>query len=291
MDDDDFDFSGFESTGTEDSGETATVESTEEAAPTVNPAWNEYLEKIPESLRPMVTPAFQAWDQGVSQRFSELNQKWEPYREFQEQQIGRDALQQAYTLAQQVQQDPVGIYTRLHEILSQDPRYAQQLIQAGLIPDPNKAAEVTEETPSRDPLAEIDRLQQQLRERDEEMLNSLRQQEEQQRFNEVYEKTQNDIAEGFTRIETAIGKPIPNPVRAEIIKHAQYMGGQSGKYVSVEEAAPYVFQFMQQARAGAKGAPRTIGGGGAAAPLQIDPATATPEQRVALAQEIARRLS
>jgi hypothetical protein len=43
--------------------------------------WAEYLEPLPESVRPLVEPAFKEWDAQVTKRFQSLHSEYEPYKQ------------------------------------------------------------------------------------------------------------------------------------------------------------------------------------------------------------------
>jgi len=64
----------------------------------VNPAWNEFLEAIPEDYRdevqPLVTPVLQKWDQGVQQRFEE----YKPYEKYAKEKIDPQVMDYALGL-------------------------------------------------------------------------------------------------------------------------------------------------------------------------------------------------
>lgn len=64
----------------------------------------DYLEQVPETVRPLVEPTFQEWDKNVTQRFQELHSQWEPWKEVADQYQPEDvigALQMALVLDQE----------------------------------------------------------------------------------------------------------------------------------------------------------------------------------------------
>lgn len=91
------------------------------AEPTANsnPApWAEYLEPLPDSVRPLVEPAFKKWDADVTQRFQKYSQdlesykEWDPIREeFGDPQVALQAAQ----LMQAINEDPERVYRALAE--------------------------------------------------------------------------------------------------------------------------------------------------------------------------------
>ena len=73
-----------------------------------NPAYAEYLDRIPNEARGVAEEAFKAWDQNVQQRFTsaaEAQKGWEPYEQAGVKQYDPEVVQQAIQLYQAAQ-DP-----------------------------------------------------------------------------------------------------------------------------------------------------------------------------------------
>lgn len=113
-----------------------------------HPAWKEILDVLPSSLHPVVSPALQKWDQGVQQRFQQVQQTYEPYKPFVEQQVNPQNIEQALAIYRQIEADPRGFYDRMGQYVGQgqsdtdadefdddgteeddDPRYARLMQQ------------------------------------------------------------------------------------------------------------------------------------------------------------------
>jgi hypothetical protein len=64
----------------------------------------DYLEKVPEGLRPVVEPAFKEWDGNVNQRFQQYNDQLKEYERYQQviDQYEPEAIGQAIQLAEQL---------------------------------------------------------------------------------------------------------------------------------------------------------------------------------------------
>jgi hypothetical protein len=45
-----------------------------------NPAWQEYLEPIPQEYHEKVRPVLEKWDKGVQERFNQVHQQYEPWK-------------------------------------------------------------------------------------------------------------------------------------------------------------------------------------------------------------------
>ena len=83
-----------------------------------HPAWKEILDVLPSSLHPIVTPALSKWDQGVQERFQQVQSKYEPYNSLVENGIQPDRIEQALGLARMMEEDPQGLYARMGEYFS-----------------------------------------------------------------------------------------------------------------------------------------------------------------------------
>lgn len=70
--------------------------------------WDSYLEPLPESVRPLVEPAFKSWDAEVTKRFQSLHSEYEPYKSFIDE-YEPDAIGQALSIMQQLESDPASV--------------------------------------------------------------------------------------------------------------------------------------------------------------------------------------
>lgn len=87
-----------------------------ENSPGPNPAWDEVLGVIPESLHSAVTPHFQKWDQSAQQRIEQANTQlkaFESYQPFVDNQISPEDLEQGLQLMYQLNTNPQGVYEAL----------------------------------------------------------------------------------------------------------------------------------------------------------------------------------
>lgn len=93
----------------------------------------QYLEQLPESVRPVVEPIFKDWDAGVTRRFGQLHSQFswaEPWQEIAEQ-YDPDTVSQSLTLLQALSTDPEGFYKALGETYGLTPAQAQQAVEQG----------------------------------------------------------------------------------------------------------------------------------------------------------------
>lgn len=93
-----------------------------------------YLEKIPESMRPLVEPAFKEWDANVTRQYQTYSQQLAAYQPYQElfNQYEPEALEQAVNMARLLNDDPQQIFNALAEHLGY-----QVGDQGGLQEDPD----------------------------------------------------------------------------------------------------------------------------------------------------------
>lgn len=135
-----------------------------------HPAWKEILDALPTSLHSVVTPSLEKWDQGVQERFQQVQSKYEPYKGILESELPPDSIERAITLQNMLEQDPQGFYERMKNYFDQgqqnsdeedaytpgeddeevDPRFAQleqsqqmvaQQVQAMMEKEANEKAE------------------------------------------------------------------------------------------------------------------------------------------------------
>lgn len=90
---------------------------------TGNPNWQPFLDVLPSSLHTTVTPVLQQWDQGVQQRFQEINEQYAPYeayKPFIENQVDPQAMEYAMGIFQQLNENPRAIYDALQQAYSEE---------------------------------------------------------------------------------------------------------------------------------------------------------------------------
>lgn len=78
-----------------------------------NPAWNEFLEPIPQELHEKVTPILQKWDQGVQQMVQKVHSEYEPFKQFKEAGIDPSRLEFGARLVQAIEENPQMVYEAL----------------------------------------------------------------------------------------------------------------------------------------------------------------------------------
>lgn len=98
----------------------------------INPAWNDVLGLIPETLHSQITPHFSKWDKGVQERFQQVHSQYEPYKAYQtfvESQISPDDLRMGYGLLQAVYQKPQEVIQAIQQTFNLTPQQTQALLE------------------------------------------------------------------------------------------------------------------------------------------------------------------
>lgn len=94
-----------------------------------NPAWKDLLANVPDSLHHVITPHLQKWDKSVENRFQKLQQDssvYEPYKEFVDQGVDPQSIQQAMAVMSMINDNPDQFFREMQTFYKDDPRFAQQ---------------------------------------------------------------------------------------------------------------------------------------------------------------------
>lgn len=78
-----------------------------------NPAWQEFLEVVPQELHTQVTPLLEKWDKGVQERFQKVHSQYEPYKPIIDAGIDSDTMQFALNLLNSIEENPRLVYDAL----------------------------------------------------------------------------------------------------------------------------------------------------------------------------------
>lgn len=76
--------------------------------------WHQYLEPLPDSVRPLVEPVFKTWDADVTKRFQSLHSEYDPYKPVIDA-WEPDALQQVTAMFEAMQEDPAAFIAQVAE--------------------------------------------------------------------------------------------------------------------------------------------------------------------------------
>lgn len=109
---------GGETTGTENVGGSEPVETTggeNAGGESMNPAWNPLLEKLPSSLHQLITPELRSWDKNFQDKISEVQSQYEPYKQFLDNKIEPQTIEQAIGLYNLINQNPQLVYEQMQQ--------------------------------------------------------------------------------------------------------------------------------------------------------------------------------
>lgn len=268
----DFDFSKFGVTQQEDSTQTEqpSTPAPQQEEVKHNAAWDPILQNIPEAFHGQITPKLKEWDRNynaTAQELAELRKKFEPYQSVLEAGVDPRFMQVSLAMAQDLQRDPVAFLEDLKSRLIQAGRYqeAEQVQQAQ---EQAAGDEGTEPDPYQRQLQEIKTAQEALQQQ-------MAQQAQEQEYAQYYQQAEQEFEASFKNIEAAIGSELSAPMKQRIAQEAIVLEQQLGRPVSLEEGFRSLQQFLGQANAARRQAPRVLpgNGGGHKAPEVPDMAT------------------
>lgn len=201
----------------------------------------EFLQQVPEAQRPLIEPHIKKWDAGVTKRFQELHSQYQPYKE-----IGADPeqLQQAWALAQALEQRPEEIYQVLKDYYENGEGAQQQ----GLQPQPPGAQE--EEVYSQLPPEIVQRL-----DRNDRMLEQMAQYILNSRQKESEAAEDAELDETFSSLRESHGDFDEDWV---LVKISQGMDPAQ----AVQSWQSMIQQQINAASGAGEGLPPILGGGG-----------------------------
>lgn len=104
------------------------MDSVEETTNEGNPSWQELYDVLPQGYQALVEPTLSKWDKSTQAKFTanaEAQRAYEPYKQFLDNEIGSDQIQQALSVAQLIDSDPKAFMAQMQayfgEEASQDP--------------------------------------------------------------------------------------------------------------------------------------------------------------------------
>lgn len=110
-----------ENVGTEPTGEVTSNE-TPQGQPSENgtgesgnPAWNEILGTLPDSLHPVVRPALEKWDKNYQSGIQKVHSQYEPYKPLLDAGFDPQTIQYSLALLDKMENSPREIYDALAE--------------------------------------------------------------------------------------------------------------------------------------------------------------------------------
>lgn len=80
-----------------------------------NPAWNEFLNIVPQELHSQVTPILEKWDKGVNDRFQKVHSEYEPWKPVIGRGVDPETTNFALNLLDSINNNPEMVYNALRE--------------------------------------------------------------------------------------------------------------------------------------------------------------------------------
>lgn len=101
-----------------ENGQTSTDEGTGE-----NPSWQELYSVLPDNLHTLVTPVLEKWEKGTQTQFTQHAEEaktYEPYKQFIDNNVPADQIEQALAVAQLIDSDPQAFMEQMKAFFGQE---------------------------------------------------------------------------------------------------------------------------------------------------------------------------
>lgn len=104
------------------------VEEAEASNASGNPAWQSILDAVPAEYHEALKPQLQEWDTGVSRKFQQIHDKYEPLKAFE----GMDpsTVQEATEIYQQLISDPAATWESIGKVFGLSPQETAQSVSS-----------------------------------------------------------------------------------------------------------------------------------------------------------------
>ena len=238
--------------------QSGTTEGNESKQGNGHPAWQPYLEEIPEPFRQQVTPAFEKWDKDAQEKIRAVQSKYAPYEPF----IERDPqeLQAAIQISELLRTNPKALYDNLAQRFGFNANSDQ-----GQSNDEDSEFDPFAETEGKNgDSIENDPRFKQLSQELEQLKQFQQQQIEQQQAAQAEAEANQQVQESFGQIEAQIKRPLNEVEKAEILKRTVLIGDSTGNYDVLEgykDFAKFANSIRNQPRANDT-APAVLSGNG-----------------------------
>lgn len=244
---------------TEPQVQESTTDDSQQESTGYNPNWKEAFDVLPdEYTRNQVKPVFEKWDENNNKRFTDLQQKYDPYNELIEHNVDMERIKAAFEFQNRVSNQPEEIFKALGAHLGHD---MDSFLNALAEEKEFEKPEGEEDNPH---LAELRKTQ-------DGMLNYMAQQEaarqeEAQKAQDAqwFEETKSEL----DTLEEKYGKVDRN----RVVREALYIAEQTGKPVNFEEGIRSLAEFSKTAfqKSPSAKAPGVFAGNGELASGRVD---------------------
>lgn len=112
-----------------------------------NPAWNDFLRDVPQSMHPMFEPHLKKWDSNVQDRIQQVHSQYADYKPFAEAGINKDLLNEALQVYNAINDNPQEVLRILNETYGSNQIQQQGQGQQGIQSNQGFQPEVVAEHP------------------------------------------------------------------------------------------------------------------------------------------------
>jgi len=103
-----------------------------------NPAWQEFLDVVPQELHHQVTPLLEKWDKGVQDRFQKVHSTYEPWKPLVDAGVDPEHASFGVQFLDYLQENPQDAYNMIGEYYGISAKQAQELVEQGQDGEPNE---------------------------------------------------------------------------------------------------------------------------------------------------------
>lgn len=240
-----------------------------------NPAWDPIRSAVDENTYQLIKPHLAKFDQEATRRVTSINEKYGWAGKLTESGMTPEEVEQAASLAQQLANDPVSVFTNLKGYVEQyfPDEFAklEWIVRQAAQGDPAAQQQLDQLDEDDDPrFAELRRQQQELLEAQQQQQQLFVQQEQQRMYDEAASQIDNEY-----RTISAARPDLQKEDWREIMGYAASQTQQGGKPVTVADAVAWFDSIANRIRTAPRpgdSAPSLLplGGGNPASPQKVD---------------------
>lgn len=177
-------------------GNSQEIETEQSSAPEggINPVWDPIRQELGLGFE-AIKPHLLEIDKGFNQGITKANEKYTPWKAFDEQGITPDAINQSFAVLQKLNDSPEEVYSALGQFLKENGRLPENAAEAKEALD-DAEGDDEYETPEQKELRELKAQQ-------SEIQNFLQAQQEQQQFEQLTAKAEQEVAQEYKTFEDA----------------------------------------------------------------------------------------
>lgn len=237
------------------SPEIETEQQTEAPEGGINPVWDPIRQELGMQFE-AIKPHLLEIDKGFNQGITKANEKYTPWKAFDEQGITPDAINQSFEVLKKLNDSPEEVYAALGQFLQENGRLPQNQAEAAQALEDADDEEF--ESPEQKELRE-------LRAQQEEIQTFLQAQQEQQQTQQLNAKAEQDVAQEYDAFEKA--HPDLTQAEKQEIYNRHFLYAQAGpnQVKPLEAVYAEVSAFRDSIRSAPRPndlAPRLPGAGG-----------------------------